>query len=97
MFWQQKNAQIVDFRWITYTQKGKSSGFGAKFHPQPNLSTTCVFVDNSHTLRPTKHSTPKIPRILAKKYASYARRGGRNPASAGRIYRGMRFSPQGCG
>ena len=97
IFWQRTNASIVDFWWIKYAQKGKSAGFGTKFHPQPNLSTTCAFVDNSFTPQNRKQSQPKIPRILAKKYASYARRGGRNPASAGRIYRGMRFSPQGCG
>ena len=97
IFWQRTNASIVDYRWIKSPQKRKSSGFGAKINPQPNLSPACAFVDNLFS--PFLHNTliPKTLRILAKKYASYAPRGGRNPAAAGRIYRGMRFSPQGCG
>ena len=78
--------------------KGEKTAILAKFaRPQGKLSTGCGFVDKPKSAESVRRSSPQNPSLLAKKYAAYASRAGRNPPQEARIYKRMGFSPQGCG
>ena len=78
--------------------KREKTAILAKFaRPQGKLSTGCGFVDKPKSAETVRRSSPQNPFLLAKKYAAYASRAGRNPPQEARIYKRMGFSPQGCG